>query len=64
MSPLAYHLTATLPTLSDMLAAQLIELHKDPTPDRCDRMTVELANAQTQVRRLCSELLRGDQPTV
>jgi hypothetical protein len=64
MTPLAHHMTATLPLLAEMLAAQLVELHKDPTPDRCDRITIELANAQTQVRRLCSELLRDDAITV
>lgn len=64
MTPLAHHITDTLPTLSEMLAAQLVELHKDPTPDRCDSMVVELAAALTQVRRLCSELLRGDPATV
>jgi hypothetical protein len=34
MSPHAHELRAALPDLADMLAAQLHELHKDPSPDR------------------------------
>jgi hypothetical protein len=64
MSPHAHELRAALPDLADMLAAQLHELHKDPSPDRCERMTVQLAHVQTHVRRLCAEQLSGESPTV
>ncbi|GAB3094925.1 hypothetical protein [Lysobacter terrae] len=64
MNPHAHHMAAALPRLADMLSDQLYELYKDLSPDRCDRMAVELAGAQAHIRRLCSELLRGDPPTV
>ena len=60
----AHSFIAALPDLADQLAAQLHELHRDPEPDRCDRMRIALAGAQEHVRRLACELLRGDPPTV
>lgn len=56
----AYKLTE----LGEMLATRLAELERDPTPNGCDLMVLQLHEASTCVRKLCAELLKEQSPTV
>lgn len=49
-----------LPDLGDLVRAQLLELAREPSVDRCDWMIRSLAEASTVVRRLQTQLERGD----
>jgi hypothetical protein len=64
MSTTAQAYRDCLPDLADQLAAQLLSLRDNPTPDRCDWMVRTLYAAQTAVRRLRTELQRRQPPTV
>lgn len=57
-APSVDDITRTLPDAADGLHAQLIELHKRPTPERCDRLSANLAGAQTALRKLREALIR------
>jgi len=50
--PTAQELARALPDLGDATAGMLAELARDPTPDRCDRMLVQLDGARQLVSRL------------
>lgn len=56
-------LTERLSDLGDRTRAQLIELARDPSRDRCDWMIRALADASTVIRRLQTQLERGDPPS-
>ena len=45
-------LAAALPDLADCIAAQLVELSRDPSRDRCDRVVANLGGITQHVRRL------------
>lgn len=60
----AHELRAGLIELAERTYGQLIELFKDTTPERCDLMVRELHEVSTVCRRLGSELIQGDPPTV
>lgn len=45
-------LAAALPDLGDCIAAQLVELSRDPSRDRCDRVLHNLAGLAQHIRRL------------
>ena len=60
----AHELRACLVELAERTYAQLIELFKDATPERCDLMVRALHEASTVCRQLGSELTQGDPPTV
>lgn len=45
-------LAAALPDLGDCIASQLVELSRDPSRDRCDRVLHNLAGLATHIRRL------------
>ena len=49
---LAASLAAALPDLGDCIAAQLVELSRDPSRDRCDRVLHNLGGVVQHVRRL------------
>jgi len=53
--------TSNLPTFAVRTHAQLTELARDPTPDRCDQMIRALAEVSAQVHRLRTELERRPQ---
>lgn len=53
---------ARLHELGDVVRFQLLELAREPSVDRCDWMIRSLAEASTVVRRLQTELERGDPP--
>ncbi|MGH8074972.1 MAG: hypothetical protein ACREO4_13040 [Lysobacter sp.] len=57
-APARDDLLRALPDVADGLHAQLIELHKRPSADRCDRLSINLAGAQTAVRKLREALIR------
>ncbi|WP_111266317.1 hypothetical protein [Marilutibacter maris] len=48
----------TLPDMADGLQAQLIELYKRPSADRCDHMAANLAGAQVTIRKLREAIQR------
>lgn len=52
-----------LPDLADLTRSQLLELAREPSADRCDWMLRALAEVSTVVRRLQTELERGDPPS-
>ena len=64
MNVRAHELQACLLPLAERTQEQLQALWSDPTPDRCDLMIRALAEVSTAVRQLCTELQRGEQPTV
>lgn len=51
-----------LPDLGDLTRSQLLELAREPSADRCDWMLRALAEVSTVVRRLQTQLERGDPP--
>lgn len=55
-------LAAALPDLGDCIASQLVELSRDPSRDRCDRVLHNLAGVVQHVRRLVAaqEVTHGD----
>lgn len=57
-APSVDDITRILPDAADGLHAQLIELHKRPTPERCDSLSANLAGAQTALRSLRAALIR------
>ncbi len=62
----SYMLLAGLPDIADHLQAQLIELHKRPTPERAERMATELEGIRRHVLNVRAALQReaaGGTPT-
>ena len=59
-TPSAAALAKDLPDIGEGLAAQLVDLSRDPTPDRCERMAINLGGAQRAVLRLREVLLQDD----
>jgi len=57
-APTSADLRRTLPDVGEGLSAQLQELSAHPTPDGCDRLAINLAGAQSAVRKLREALLR------
>lgn len=57
-APTSDDLRRTLPDVADGLHAQLCELSARPTPDGCDRLAINLAGAQSAVRKLREALIR------
>jgi len=57
-APTADELRRTLPDVGDGLSAQLHELSARPTADGCDRLAINLAGAQSAVRKLREALIR------
>ncbi len=47
-----------LPEIADHLQAQLIELHKRPTPERAERMATELEGIRRHVLNIRAALVR------
>lgn len=47
-------LAAELPDLGECIAAQLAELARDPSRDRCDRVVANLGGVVLHVRRLAA----------
>ena len=47
-------LAAALPDLGDCIASQLVELSRDPSRDRCDRVLHNLQGVIQHVRRLAA----------
>lgn len=41
-----------LPEVGESLAAQLVELHVRPTPDRAERLAIELEGIRRQILRI------------
>ncbi len=56
--PSAAEILDTLPDIAEGLQAQLIELHKRPSPDRCDRLLANLSGASRTLRTLQAALQR------
>lgn len=48
------NLAAALPDLGDCIASQLVELSRDPSRDRCDRVVANLGGVVQHVRRLAA----------
>lgn len=56
-----------LPEIADHLQAQLLELHRCPTPERCERMATELEGIRRHVLNIRAQLQReaaGGQPPI
>lgn len=47
-------LAAALPDLGECIATQLVELSRDPSRDRCDRVLHNLAGVIQHIRRLAA----------
>lgn len=47
-------LAAQCPDLGECIATQLVELSRDPSRDRCDRVLANLAGVVQHVRRLAA----------
>ena len=47
-------LAADLPDMGDCIAAQLVELSRDPSRDRCDRVLHHAAQVVQHVRRIAA----------
>ena len=56
--PSAQEQASSLPEIGEGLAAQLVELWRFPTPERCERMAANLGGAQRAVLRLREALIR------
>ena len=56
--PPADDLRRLLPDLSERTAAQLLELHRSPTPERAERLALELEGARTLALKLRQALMR------
>lgn len=54
-------LLAGLPDIADHLQAQLLELHKRPTPERAERMATELEGVKRHVLNVRAALQREAQ---
>lgn len=50
-----------LPDISERTAAQLLELHRCPTPERAERMAIELEGARTLALQLRQALIQEAQ---
>lgn len=50
-----------LPEIADHLQAQMVELHKQPTPERCERMATELEGIRRHVLNIRAALQREAQ---
>lgn len=57
-APLSEDLRKALPDVADGLHGQLSELSARPTVQDCDRVSINLAGAQTAVRKLREALIR------
>lgn len=57
--PTPEELMRYLPDLAERTAAQLLELHRAPTPERCERMAIELEGARHLCLRLREVLREG-----
>ncbi len=60
--PSADDLRRLLPDLSERTAAQILELHRCPTPERAERMAIELDGARTLALKLRQALMREGTP--
>jgi hypothetical protein len=58
MSVVTDHIRKVLPDAGDGLAAQMAELARDATPERCERLLINLRGAQSTVLRLREALER------
>lgn len=58
MSQVTDHIRKVLPDAGDGLAAQMADLARDATPERCDRLLINLRGAQSTVLRLREALER------
>lgn len=58
MSEVTDHIRKVLPDAGDGLAAQMVELARDATPERCERLLINLRGAQSTVLRLREALER------
>ncbi|WP_162125699.1 hypothetical protein [Pseudoxanthomonas wuyuanensis] len=58
--PSAAELRRQLPDLGDGLRAQCIELHNAPSPERCERLALNLDGARRAVLQL-AETMRHEQ---
>lgn len=50
-----------LPDISERTASQLLELHRCPTPERAERMAIELEGARTLALQLRQALIQEAQ---
>lgn len=57
-APDSHLLLAALPDVGAHLHAQLVELHKVPTPERCERMATELEGIRRHVLNIRAALQR------
>lgn len=60
MSDVTDHIRKVLPDAGDGLAAQMSELARDATPERCERLLVNLRGAQSTILRLREALQREE----
>lgn len=51
-------LLGSLPEIADHLQAQLLELHRSPTPERCERMATELEGIRRHVLNIRAAMQR------
>ena len=58
MSEVTDHIRKVLPDAGDGLAAQMADLARDATPERCERLLINLRGAQSTVLRLREALER------
>ena len=58
MSEVTDHICKVLPDAGDGLAAQMADLARDATPERCERLLINLRGAQSTVLRLRDALER------
>lgn len=56
--PTQAEMLAYVPDLAERTAAQMTELARAPTPERCDRMLAQLDGARQLVARLRGSLVR------
>lgn len=54
----SWSLHRQLPDLAERCQAQLLELHRAPTPERAERMAIELEGARQQVLRYRQALIQ------
>jgi hypothetical protein len=57
-TPSMEDLRKCLPEVGQRTEGQLAQLHHSPTPERCDRMLIELEGVLQLVRRLREAMLR------
>lgn len=54
----SWELQRCLPDIAERMASQIMELHREPTPERAERLCIELEGTRRQISRIREALVR------